>query len=430
MSTSATHSWRSARCHAQTASPADGGVDEAGVGEQGERGADLRERRPGRECRGLQQPVEPRRPAGRPGRGPSRPRTRARARRRRRPPTAEEVRRTMVVQYPGSSQRGGTIQACANLRRACPRPRSPRRSRPAGPSARRRRCTCPSAFGAHHWRVGSPAATVFATLDVLTATRDAASFEEAYAAAATLAEQGLDLVVAPRPTVAGGCTVPLGAGRLSCTPWLDATVVGDGPLTSRRRGGDDRSPARPPARRGATRAAAAVAVQAGRTARSARAPRSDAVDDRTVRERPTALRPGSPTWRSGLRTASVSSTSPRVGPTPGAAHANQLRTSTGGLVDWESVRWRPASATSEAWSRRVAGGGCRPQMLRLFELEWRLDEITQYATWFAAPHTGTADDTIARDGLLHEPTARNRTCPRTSSLVCPGDRRPGAAHRP
>ena len=41
-------------------------------------------------------------------------------------------------------------------------------------------------------------------------------------------------------------------------------------------------------------------------------------------------------------------------------------------------------------------------MLELFDLEWRLDEISQYAAWFAAPHTGTADDEIAFGGLLHE----------------------------
>ncbi len=43
-----------------------------------------------------------------------------------------------------------------------------------------------------------------------------------------------------------------------------------------------------------------------------------------------------------------------------------------------------------------------PEMLELFDLEWRLDEISQYAAWFAAPHTGTADDQIAFEGLLHE----------------------------
>ena len=41
-------------------------------------------------------------------------------------------------------------------------------------------------------------------------------------------------------------------------------------------------------------------------------------------------------------------------------------------------------------------------MLELFDLEWRLDEINQYAAWFAAPHTGTADDDIAFGGLLDE----------------------------
>ena len=43
-------------------------------------------------------------------------------------------------------------------------------------------------------------------------------------------------------------------------------------------------------------------------------------------------------------------------------------------------------------------------MLDLFDLEWRLDEISQYAAWFAAPHTGTASDRVAMGGLLHELT--------------------------
>ena len=41
-------------------------------------------------------------------------------------------------------------------------------------------------------------------------------------------------------------------------------------------------------------------------------------------------------------------------------------------------------------------------MLELFDLEWRLDEISQYAAWFAAPHTGGADDEIAFGGLVEE----------------------------
>ncbi len=41
-------------------------------------------------------------------------------------------------------------------------------------------------------------------------------------------------------------------------------------------------------------------------------------------------------------------------------------------------------------------------MLDLFDLEWRLDEISQYATRFSSPHTGTASDKVAMGGLLHE----------------------------
>jgi spectinomycin phosphotransferase len=43
-------------------------------------------------------------------------------------------------------------------------------------------------------------------------------------------------------------------------------------------------------------------------------------------------------------------------------------------------------------------------MVELFDLQWRLDEISQYSEWFAAPHTGTRDDDIAIGGLLEELT--------------------------
>lgn len=43
-----------------------------------------------------------------------------------------------------------------------------------------------------------------------------------------------------------------------------------------------------------------------------------------------------------------------------------------------------------------------PALLEKFDLEWRLDEITQYADWFERPHTGTDSDRVALGGLLHE----------------------------
>ena len=47
---------------------------------------------------------------------------------------------------------------------------------------------------------------------------------------------------------------------------------------------------------------------------------------------------------------------------------------------------------------------CAPdwEMVELFDLEWRLDEIAQYAAWFSAPHTGTRSDEVAYGGLLGE----------------------------
>jgi spectinomycin phosphotransferase len=92
--------------------------------------------------------------------------------------------------------------------------------------------------------------------------------------------------------------------------------------------------------------------------------------------------------------------------THGEPHAgNQLRTSDGVLlVDWESL----ALAPRERDQRPLVGSGhadlVRPDiaMLELFDLEWRLDEIAQYADWFAAPHAGSAGDRVAWGGLRFE----------------------------
>ena len=40
--------------------------------------------------------------------------------------------------------------------------------------------------------------------------------------------------------------------------------------------------------------------------------------------------------------------------------------------------------------------------IEMFDLEWRLDELSGYAAWFARPHTGNRDDQIAYEGLLEE----------------------------
>ncbi|MGA8247529.1 MAG: phosphotransferase, partial [Nocardioides sp.] len=90
--------------------------------------------------------------------------------------------------------------------------------------------------------------------------------------------------------------------------------------------------------------------------------------------------------------------------THGEPHSgNQLLTPSGRLlVDWESLKLAPAELDLRILVEAGAAAGADPEMVELFDLEWRLDEISQYAAWFAAPHTGTADDAIAFGGLQEE----------------------------
>jgi spectinomycin phosphotransferase len=72
--------------------------------------------------------------------------------------------------------------------------------------------------------------------------------------------------------------------------------------------------------------------------------------------------------------------------------------------DWESL----AQAPRERDLRSLVDSGhadlVAPDwtMIEMFDLEWRLDEIAGYATWFAAPHRGSEDGRIAFRGLLDE----------------------------
>ncbi len=95
-----------------------------------------------------------------------------------------------------------------------------------------------------------------------------------------------------------------------------------------------------------------------------------------------------------------------MGRNPGETHtSNQVRTAEGiRFVDWESLqlapRERDLSSLVQAGYRQQASAD--PAMVELFDIEWRLSEIDEYAQWFSNPHTGTADDEIAFDGLLEE----------------------------
>jgi spectinomycin phosphotransferase len=269
----------------------------------------------------------------------------------------------------------------------------------------------PVGFGAHHWAATtSGRATHFVTLDALGGGHSATSLEAAYAAAAAIADE-LDFVLAPAVSSAGVYTAPLHGGALSVTPWVEGTTPRHLDLDS----------------------TAAALTRLHRTTPPVGLPQWHPLVPASLADDLTHLS-GSP-WDSGpygerARTA-VRSRLDAVAEWTAAYHAladvarrrpwvvthgepHELNMLVAGqppdahtwFVDWESVRLAPAERDWRTLLERgwAPDAGVDPAMVDLFDLEWRLDEISQYAAWFAAPHTGTASDRVAMGGLLHELT--------------------------
>ena len=264
----------------------------------------------------------------------------------------------------------------------------------------------PVGFGAHHWSAsvrGRPA--YFLTLDGFDAKHDAASLEAAYAAASLLMFP-LDFVVAPIPSTGGKLTVAFAGGALSATPWVPGETPArlDLDVTSTMlrklhavtppaglRDWETVTPESLPDDLVDLARAPWDSGPFGERARGALRGRLDAVAEwsadyhalaELARRRDWVVTHGEPHERNQVVT---------VGRTL--------------LVDWETVRLAPAERDWRTLLERgLSPEGLDAAMLDLFDLEWRLDEISQYAAWFAAPHTGTASDKVAMGGLLHELT--------------------------
>lgn len=269
----------------------------------------------------------------------------------------------------------------------------------------------PVGFGAHHWRVlyaGTP--RLFVTLDDLGPRHSAESLEAAYAGAGELAG-GLEFVVAPMPTREGGYTVPLADGRLSCTPWLDGHVAGEGAIGSEHLAKHNveslaRLHATPPPPDIPSWRPRVEADFGDSLTELLREPwRTGPYAERAqtaVTQRIDAIR----RWTASYHELGRRALDHPWVPTHGEPHtANQFITSDGVVfVDWESL----ALAPRERDLRSLVAAGyadlVKPDwdMIELFDLEWRLDEIAQYALWFSRPHTGTENDRISFDGLIDE----------------------------
>jgi len=270
----------------------------------------------------------------------------------------------------------------------------------------------PVGFGAWHWRAsaaGRP--TMFVTLDRLRGRHTVDSLEAAYRGAAALASAGLDFVLAPSPTVEGAVTVAVESDRLSATPWVDGTS-GDGDLgdaaEARRTAGmlDALHAASPPA--GLPRWSPLVGADLpDLIGDRVRTPWDSGPYAERARVALEARLADLDRWvRRYLELARRTDPSRWVA-THGEPHTrNQLRTTDCRtlLVDWESLKLGPRERDLRYLVHQGLGAMCRadPDLVEMFDLEWRLDEVAQYADWFHAPHSGTESDRVALGGLLHE----------------------------
>lgn len=264
----------------------------------------------------------------------------------------------------------------------------------------------PLGFGAWHWQVDlGYRPTLFATYDLPTDTRPRAVLDDAYAAAGDLAF-ALDAVVAPLPSsvLTPTVEVPDHPGVLSCTPWVHGEPGRFGePMTDDQAASTARTLARlhraaPPRRLPTWRSVVPDDLAArlarggtgvgpcGAAARELLDAHLDAVLA-DVEEHARLL-------------VEVQRTRARWVVTHGEPHrGNQVDTPQRTLlVDWESVRLAPPERDLR-WLPDPAAAGAEPTALRLLDLEWRLDEVAQYADRFARPHPGGPDDEIALAGL-------------------------------
>ncbi|MGC4111564.1 MAG: phosphotransferase [Nocardioides sp.] len=264
----------------------------------------------------------------------------------------------------------------------------------------------PVGFGAHHWAAyAGEVARLFVTFD----ERRSPELDAAYAGAGALRDAGgLEFVLAPLPLAEGGTTVPFGAGDLSCSTWYDGTSGEplDVAWTTE-----------------ALRRLHAVPPPPGLPLWQPKVGPDFAMRTRLLVERDWGPGPYAAEAREavGAGLGDVARWTDRYHhlagvargrawvPCHGEPHAdNQLLTASGRfLVDWDTLRLAPAELDLRILVDAgvpPAEAGADPDLLELFDVEWRLDEISQYAAWFAAPHTGTEDDVIAIADLHHELT--------------------------
>lgn len=261
----------------------------------------------------------------------------------------------------------------------------------------------PVGWGGHHWRaeVGGRA-TLFVTLDIPLPRHTPESLEGAYAAAAAVARD-LDFVWPSLPTHDGRFTVPASWGTISVTQWLE----GERP---------ERSTPRLPEMLAALHAVAPP-LQAPRWSTVVEPDLHRRLEERLDQDWSAPLGPrardlfgehlGDVARWSEEHTRLLDRVDASSGVlTQGEPGVHNQWRAEGRvwLIDWESLVVAPPERDLLTLVRGGAEVTHDPAMVRLFDLEWRLSEISSFADWLHGPHTDGADVRQALAGLRDELT--------------------------
>ena len=259
----------------------------------------------------------------------------------------------------------------------------------------------PVGWGAHHWRVdvgGVPA--LFATLDPDLPRHTHASLAAAYASAAA---RDLDFVWPSRPALDGSWATALGARTISVTGWLEGerpaeSVAGLPGLLARLHA----APAPATARTWSTEIAPDLTERIGDLVQQEWSePLGPAARELVVGH---LAQVGG--WvREHARLVALVDPATYV-VTHGEPHVRNQWLARGRtwLIDWESLLLAPRERDLATLVHEGRDVDHDPQMVRLFDLEWRLSEIWSFAQWLRGPHVGDADDHTALGGLTEELT--------------------------
>ena len=272
--------------------------------------------------------------------------------------------------------------------------------------------------GSHHWSVTDvEGQRWFVSADEAKTAETADTLRRAYDTASSLRAAGLDFVLAPLPNAGGSTVTPVSGWQVTVRRYIEGHGGTWGEWADEAR----------------HLAAAAIIGRLHQASPPAELPlwqfdvplRTELVDALDHLDEPWASGPYAERCRNQLRTSTDllsdlferydelahllrASSEPWV-VSHGEPHPGNFVTSTSGdlyLIDWDTVRLAPRErdvwllcgeneAAMRAYLDNANQPELRPEVLELFRLRWRLQDICVNVAWLRAPHDDSDDSRLA-----------------------------------